>query len=83
MGYHVRTITPGVLGTPSKIREEFEEFVDAVEQGNQVMALLEASDLIGAIEQWAVRSHNVSLKHLIRMKEATERAFSDGTRKPK
>lgn len=83
MGYHVKEIAKGVLGQPSKIREEYEEFQDAVEQGNTIMALLEASDLIGAIERWAMQTHNVTLGELLEMKKATARAFADGTRKPK
>jgi len=80
MGYHVTSIEKGVLGQRSKIREEFEEFQDAVRQNNPVMALIELSDLIGAIEAYAVENHNISLGELVKMKDATARAFRDGTR---
>lgn len=78
-GYHNREIVRGVYGEFSKIREEFEEFDDAVEQNNILMSLVELSDLIGAIEGYAVK-YGISLDDLIIMKNATKRAFEDGTR---
>ena len=78
-GYHIRDIERGVFGEASKIREETEEFLDAVEQGVEIMALIELSDLIGAIEEYAVRRGS-SLDALIKMKTVTRRAFEDGTR---
>lgn len=79
-GYHSREIAKGVLGQKSKIREEFEEFEDALEQENPVMALVELSDLIGAVEAYAL-TYGVSLENLITMKDATARAFASGKRK--
>jgi hypothetical protein len=79
-GYHKKIIQKGVLGEPSKIREEFEEFMDSIEQDNPVMALIELSDLIGAIEAYAEKN-NITLEHLINMKNATKRAFETGHRK--
>ena len=79
-GYHQKIIQKGVLGEPSKIREEFEEFMDSVAQDNPVMALIELSDLIGAIEAYAEKN-NVTLDNLITMKNATKRAFETGHRK--
>lgn len=78
-GYHTRKIEKGNLGMPSKIREEFEEFEDAMKQGNPVMAVHELTDLIGAIEAF-VANYNFTLTDLLTMKEATKRAFRDGTR---
>ena len=52
MGYHTRKIKKGMLGTSAKIREEYEEFVDAVQQGNVVMQLIELSDLLGAVDAY-------------------------------
>lgn len=78
-GYHVKRIEKGSLGMPSKIREETEEFFDAMEQSNPVMALHELSDLLGAIEAFAA-NYNVTLADLIRMTEATKRAFKSGQR---
>ena len=81
MGYHSRLIQKGVLGTPSKIKEEYEEFLDALEQGNSIMALLELSDLMGAIESYAQEKHKISFAELMKMTRATQSAFKDGSRK--
>jgi hypothetical protein len=40
----------------------------------------EISDMIGAIEAFA-SNYNMSLNNLIKMKEATHRAFGNGDRK--
>jgi hypothetical protein len=82
MSYHLNKIIPGKLGEISKIREEFEELMDANVQGNPVMEMLELSDMLGAIECY-IKKYNLTLTDLIIMKEATRRAFTDGTRKPK
>ena len=82
MGYHQKKIAKGILGTPSKIREEFEEFEDAVAQNNSVMALIELSDMLGAIEAYVSR-HNITLYDLMIMMKATQSAFKDGTRPSK
>lgn len=79
-GYHKSEIKKGVLGEVSKIVEEVDELLDAHEQGNTLMALLELSDLIGAIKAYA-SNYNISLTDLINMMEATERAFKSGRRK--
>lgn len=82
MGYHIKEIERGEFGKFSKIKEEFIEAEDAFEQGNKIMLLVELADLIGAIEGYC-DNHNITLKDLIKMKEATKRAFTDGTRKPR
>ena len=82
MGYHKREILRGEFGEFSKIQEEFEELEDALEQGNPIMALCEMADMIGAIEAFALK-WNIALIQLIEMKDATARAFADGTRKSK
>lgn len=80
MGCHITEIEKGVLGTPSKIREEYEEFVDSLAQNNPLMALLELSDLIGAIEAYA-ENYGLTLNDLVIMQMATKKAFNDGSRK--
>ena len=80
MGYHTRKIERGVFGETSKIREEYEEFCDASEQGNTVMKLVELCDLIGAIEAYTMKKHNISLNELLKMKDATKSAFEEGER---
>lgn len=80
-GYHKREIPKGKLGEISKINEEFQEFNDAIDQDNPIMALLELSDMIGAIEAYTRKVYNISLSDLIRMKDATKSAFESGHRK--
>lgn len=82
-GYHVRQIEKGELGEYSKIREEFEEFTDAHEQGNKVMELIELSDILGAIEFYLREKYNgsVTMQNLQKMSETTQRAFISGARK--
>ena len=79
-GYHLREIKRGEFGEVSKITEEYDEFIESLEQKNPVMALVELSDLIGAIEGYAKRHHNISLEDLLALKNATERAFKSGHR---
>ena len=83
MGYHINKIEKGVMGDVSKIREEFEEFMDAVDQGEKIMQLIELSDLIGAIEAYTLKmtGGNITLDHLLSMKDLTKSAFEDGSRK--
>lgn len=82
VGYHVNTITKGVLGESSKLREEIEELIDAEEQGAKIMALLELADLYGAIEAY-LEKHYVSftMEDLRSMATLTKRAFISGVRK--
>lgn len=80
-GYHQRQIVKGVLGGWTKIREEYEEFQDACEQGNPVLQLCELADLVGAIERFLEARHpSVSLDDLRTMARATRRSFEAGER---
>jgi hypothetical protein len=83
MGYHKTEIPRGEFGEFSKIREEFLESEDALDQDNKVMLLVELADLIGAIEGYCESKYNITLQDLLTMKEATKRAFNDGTRSPR
>lgn len=78
-GYHLKEIKKGVLGKPSKIREELEELEDALEQDVKIMALVELSDLYGALEAVAVEM-GVTMEDLKKMSEVTKRAFKSGQR---
>lgn len=80
MGYHKNKIPKGILGEVSKIDEEYLEFKDALESENPVMSLVELSDLLGAIEAFSKKRHNLSLGDLLKMTEATKSAFEDGSR---
>ncbi len=80
MSYHLKQIDKGVLGEFSKIKEEFDEAEDSFSQNNSLMTLMELSDLIGAIEAYACK-YNMTIEDLLKMNEATKRAFSSGRRK--
>ena len=83
MGYNINKVEKGVIGDVSKIREEFEEFMDAVDQGEKIMQLIEFSDLIGAIEAYTLKmtGGNITLNNLLSMKDLTKSSFEDGSRK--
>lgn len=78
-GYHLETIPKGEFGTASKIREEFLEFEDALNQNNTIMAIQELSDLLGAMEGY-LANYNLSLGDLNTMKEVTKQVFKTGYR---
>jgi len=81
-GYHLTAIERGKFGEASKVREEVEEFIDAVEQGVRIMALLELGDLIGAIEGYLAKHQpDITIYDIIKMKDVTARAFTNGHRK--
>lgn len=81
MGYHLKKIKKGKFGEWSKIREEFEECQDSVQQGAKVMLLVELSDLLGAIDAYVKKQHNMGIKDLHKMAKLTSRAFKSGRRK--
>lgn len=83
-GYHKAKINRGVFGDDSKIYEEIDEFADALDQDVSIMALVELSDVIGAIEGWLEKNHpTITINDLIAMSAITRRAFESGHRKPK
>lgn len=61
MGYHMKEISKGKLGEFSKIEEEFLEFEDSINQSCILMAILELSDLLGAIEAYFLKENKESL----------------------
>lgn len=80
-GYHSKVIKKGIIGEPSKIVEELEEFIDALDQKATIMSLIELSDLYGAIECYLEKYHpNLSMDDLKKMSELTKRAFKNGKR---
>lgn len=80
-GYHITAIPKGIIGESSKILEEVLELQDAELQNTSIMALVELSDMIGAIEHYLARHHpSVSLDDLITMSRITQRAFANGHR---
>jgi len=80
-GYHLRVIARGTLGELSKIQEELEEAQDAWAQGSKVMALVELSDLVGALEAVLVKHFpGMTLTDLQHFAGITRRAFENGHR---
>jgi hypothetical protein len=79
-GYHKRKIARGKLGEISKVKEECEEFEDAIEQGIVIMAHAELADIYGALKALAA-AHGLKMSDLEKMDSATERAFNSGRRK--
>jgi len=80
-GYHIRPIAKGELGEISKIEEEVAELRDAEEQECIIMALVELSDLVGAIRLYLGKHHpSVTLEDLVTMSNITTRAFENGHR---
>ena len=83
-GYHILPIRRGDFGELTKIREELDEAMDADCQNNSVMILLELSDMIGAIHGYLQKHHpTVTIDDLIKMADATHRAFATGDRQCK
>jgi hypothetical protein len=80
-GYHLAPITKGVIGEVSKIEEELAELKDAIKQKSKVMALVELSDLLGAIDLYLRKHHpDTSIEDLLIMSAITARAFKNGAR---
>lgn len=61
--FHKRIIKKGVYGELSKIEEELQEAYDAEEQGQDLMLLIELSDMVGAIEGVA-KKYGMNLEQL-------------------
>ncbi len=80
-GYHLAEIPKGKLGELSKIQEELDELRDAMEQGSRIMALVELSDLVGAVEEY-LRNYfpGYSIVDLQQFSTITKRAFKNGHR---
>jgi len=80
-GYHLHEIPKGEIGESSKLLEEVLELQDAEEQGAVVMALVELSDLVGAITLYLEKHHpTTTLDDLRTMARITRRAFENGRR---
>jgi hypothetical protein len=79
-GYHTVDIPKGELGEFSKIKEECLELEDALEQGSEIMALVELADLYGAIEAYLEKHHKLTVGDLKKFSDITKRAFKNGRR---
>jgi hypothetical protein len=80
---HKAKIAKREFGSIGKIEEEFLELMDAWEQNNRIMTLIELSDLVGAIQGFLENqfAYTVNLNDVLKMKEATRSAFLSGERK--
>jgi hypothetical protein len=82
MGYHIKKIKKGQIGEASKILEEVHELIDSEQQDCKIMALVELSDIYGAVELYLKKHHpNISMNDLKKMSDITQRAFKTGARK--
>lgn len=79
MGYHKREIQKGVFGEFSKIKEEFDELVDAQEQGDKILQICELTDLVGAIEEY-IKKWNMTIEDLVQFSNKTKSAFKERKR---
>lgn len=81
MGYHKAIIAKGVYGQLSKIYEELAEVQDAMDQDASIMALVELSDVFGAIEGYLKANFKgMGMNDLKIMSDLTKSAFRDGER---
>lgn len=79
MGYHKNKIEKGEFGKFSKIKEEFQEFEDAVAQRDIILQLCELTDMIGAIEAY-ISPMGIDLEDLKKFSDKTKEAFKEGKR---
>jgi hypothetical protein len=80
-GYHLADIRRGTFGEADKLSEEVAELVDAEAQGSRVMALVELSDLYGAMEGYLARHYpGFTMADLQIFSAITQRAFRNGHR---
>lgn len=80
-GYHVTEIPKGSIGSSSKLLEEVLELIDAEKQESKIMALIELSDLIGALNLYLERNTpGITLTDLEKFSSITRRAFENGHR---
>lgn len=84
MSYHLRPIPRGDFGEASKIIEEAVEFEDAILQDCKVMALMELSDLVGAIRGYLDKHHpGTTIGDLRIMAAITARVHTSGDWSPR
>lgn len=78
--YHTREIDRGEYGELSKIYEEVEEVKDAEFQTNPILVLCELADLIGAVDGYVKKHHNMSIEDVLKMAKLNQKAFEYGYR---
>lgn len=78
-GYHLRNFVKEDYMSAYKIKEETQEFLDAVEQNDKLLQLCEMSDLIQAIEDYAI-SMGVDFDDLRKFGKKTSNAYQSKKR---
>lgn len=82
-GYHINVIKKGVYGQISKVMEEFDEVMDSWEQKSPIMAMVELSDMLGAIEACAdAELFNQCMEMASIIVDSSKRKTSWWSRKP-
>lgn len=66
MAYHLRHIEKGTLGEWSKVEEELEEFLEALEQNASIMAVLELSDMYGALNLFCLEHYKLTFESIFK-----------------
>jgi len=80
-GYHLVAIPRGELGELSKVQEELDELRDAMAQGSRIMAAVELSDMMGAIQAFMDRHlPGTTIQDVLTFSAITKRAFENGRR---
>lgn len=80
-GYHITEIPKGSIGSSSKLLEEVLELIDAEKQESKIMALIELSDLVGALNLYLEKNTpGITLFDLEKFSSITRRAFENGHR---
>ncbi|MCZ2224367.1 MAG: hypothetical protein LC122_12160 [Chitinophagales bacterium] len=64
MKFHKKLIKKGVYGELSKVKEELDEAIDAEEQNQDLMLLIELADIVGACAGVA-NKYGISLDQLV------------------
>lgn len=83
-GYHTTPIAKGTPGELSKIQEELDELKDADLQSNKILAAVELSDLVLAVQLYIeLHCPGFTFEDVTKMADLTRKAFNDGSRKPR
>lgn len=72
MSYHLVKIEKGVLGEFSKIKEEFEEYSDAMIQKDPILSLCELSDIVGATDYFLKTKFDLNFDHILYVVEESK-----------
>ena len=78
--YHTVAIPRGTFGELSKIYEEVEEMKDAERQDNPILMLCELADLLGAVDGYVKKHHNMTVEDVLKMTKLNAKAFESGYR---